>query len=93
MIRHVLISGTYEAADAIPSHVFSGTFKDTVDAAEGEPIACVAYTTHYTRNPISLGLKDVWMAMTDDRRVIFGQQYPELLEAIHILLLGSEVHS
>lgn len=88
MYRHILVTGTYTSLEAIPSKTMTEGIKDVIVSNEGDPIALMSYTTGYPMSPVECGLKDAWLALTNEQRHNVSESYPELHRAIFLLMMG-----
>lgn len=91
MLRHVILTATYESNQAIPSKTFTQAIKETIDREpDAQAAAAVTYTSHFPINPMNVAIKDVWMNMSTVERRDLEKWYPDLTKTIFLLLTGLE---
>lgn len=84
MLRHFLITGTYESEDSvIPSRELSKGVGEFLQERDLDPSVIVAMTTAYRISPQAVDLKEVWMKLSDKDKASLP---PRLKVALELLL-------
>lgn len=86
MYRHLLIAATYENDKAVPSSQITAIVREGLESFDVDLERITSYQMPYAVNPMAAGLKDIWMGMSDPARVKLASLFPELAQAITLML-------
>lgn len=85
--RHYLVSLTAKGPTEPEGDALAHALSKAIGSVGLLPMMARAYTSTYSVNPTDVGLKDAWLQIPPDARVILGREYPSLVASI-IFLTG-----
>lgn len=87
--KHVLISCAY-SGEPVAVQEFTSAVEKMLEDHPVRIEAAVTYSSPYFGMPNNLALRDVWMNMPDADRQRLIEEFPQIAEAIKLLLIRQE---